>query len=1246
MILNKQLKSYKILLKFYTNPKISMNTPVNQKCTLCLCKTKIQQNYPFVNKNLTQNVNCNFGVFHTPMALFLNKRQFEKVKTNLVVLNKNIQVKNVNLNKLRSLEPKKYELKFITSNQIKIKPDSINLVLTNYQQKFKKLTTFSFHSKLNYDQILTQRISILEKKRLVSNFILNFLMNEFLNHFKSTNLSFQFLKSPNSRAFEKEESTKSAILSKNIGFSTKKENNTQNRITKDFKTLKYDIKNEQHSFPFQKLNINSFFLFDSNSFLFFVANTTKNLLFMENFVFNSKQSVGEKNVKIVTKGLFSKRNLSLIFSFKKKNKQKMNSISKIIKTNYFVFNLLTDEVAYFINWLMIQNYLSLMQFQIFKSQKTNRDTEILKHQNLFSKSSSTKILVFYAILFFLSNKNQISSNFKNKFYSQFQQAKEKIASKIQSIFFKEKNSSVRSTAVIQRCKAHQQSKNFFGFEKVFWIPIEKRQTTKTNKKFLTNLQPYKFVWLFFVRNFMFLEQKLFLMFFIFKKNEHQSLLVHKKKKKTFFLTKKDKFFNQKKLLNSMCAKHTSNAKTFLNSHKYLIEQTELYKKNNSLEHSFENEKKNWQFEFLTFKQTLKSIFFVLLLLPEWELKWSFNCYKSRPGRSFYDCLKQMNDSLDQETQYVFHSYLSNFSETLISLWIDKKICHFFLVEKWDNETAKNSKTGINIFNFETNAWLKVYDSVILNHTDSNEPSEFHLNQKKETSFYWNILMDGLELEFFDFILKQIYILKISNHFFPLTNFSFIQYGQNILFLYPNLFIFKKALNIYKKWCENTGIKLKLDQVKISHSYSKKNRLHPGFIFDGFFIIQSKLTDKNVLKTKQISLFTTKKSNIDSFDSKKTINIKSSHKNNPFFAYQLVEFQNILELLVCKPHTEKCQFLNKKKDWKIHSNEFYGKPIIHLIGAERDLDFLKLESQKTLFNHLKLFLPKNLLFLKTIFFRKTNFQKKMGNLILQRICQEFILDMQLQTDLLTKKKIEGSMGWQFKTPKMKARLVLIRSPHLSSFSHLENSSFFSKITNNYYNKYFSLTRNINSNFIAVNNKFVAVLNDIRMKDFSIRKLNFNIRMFWWYKMTISKPKNYHILCMPSKFSVREHLKQLKRMIKNSKALTQQSLIQQLTPKIKSWCSYYQYISNKKIFSYCDFMLFKFLWKWACQRHPNKSKKWIKAKYFHSMKEKSWLFGFYNKTQHRYLFLTYHREQKLLKYTKIQEHESPYNDNWNF
>lgn len=1238
MILNKQLKSYKILLKFYTNPKISMSTSVHQKCTFCLCKTKIQQNYRFANKNLPQNVNCNFGVLHTPMAMFLNKRQFEKVKTNLVVLNKNIQVKNVNLNKLRSLEPKNYELKFTTSNQIKIKPDSIHLVLVNYQQKFKKLTTFSFHSKLNYYPILTQRISILEKKRLVSNFILNFLINEFINQFKNTNLSFQFLKSPNSRAFEKGESTKSEILSKNGRFSTKKENNTQNRIAKDSKTLKYDIKNEQHSFLFQKLNINSFFLFDSNSFLFFVTNTTKNFLFMENGVFNSKQSVGEKNVKIVAKGLFRKPKLSLIFSFKKKNKQKTNSIFKIIKTNYFVFNLLIDEVPYFINWLMIQNYLSLMQFQIFKSQKTNRDTEILKHQNLFSKSSSTKILVFYALLFFLSNNKQISSNFKNKFYSQFQQAKEKIASKIQWILFKENHSSVQSTAVMQGCKAHHQSKNFFGFEKVFWIPIERRLTTKINKKMITNLQPYKFVWLLFVRNFMFLEKKLFLMFFIFKKNVHQSPLVHKKKKKTFFLTKKDKFLNQKKRLNLVRTNHTNNPKIFLNSNKYLIEQTELYKKNNSLEHSFENEKKNWQFEFLTFKQTLKSIFFLLLLLPEWELKWSFNCSKSRPGRSFYHCLKQMNDSLYQETQYVFHSYLSNFSETLISLSIDKTICHFFFVEKWHNKTAKNSKTGIKIFNFETNAWLKVYNPVILNHTGSNEPFPFHLNQKKETSFYWNVLMDGLELEFFDFILKQIYILKISNHFFPLTNFSFIQYGQNILFLYPNLFIFKKALNFYKKWCENTGIELKLDQVKISHSYSKKNRLHPGFLFDGFFIIQSKLTDQNVLKTKKI--------NIDSFDSKKTMNIKSSHRNNAFFAYQWVEFQKLLELLVCKPHTEKCQYLNQKKDWKIHSNDFYGKRIIHLIEAGTNFDSLKLKSQKTLLNPFKLFLPKNLLFLKTIFFRKTNFQKKMGNLKLQRISQEFILDMQLQTDLLTKKKTEEGMSWQFQTPKMTARFVLIRYPHLSSFSHFKNSSFFSKINNNYYNKYFSLTRNINSNLIAVNNKFVAVLNDTKMNSFSIRKLNFNIRMFWWDKMTTSKPKNYYILCMPSKFSVREHLKQLKRMIKNSKALTQHSLIQQLTPKIKSWCSYYQYISNKQIFSYCDFMLFKFLWKWACQRHPNKSKKWIKAKYFHSMKEKSWLFGFYNKTQHRYLFLTYHREQKLLKYTKIQEHESLYNDNWNF
>lgn len=41
-------------------------------------------------------------------------------------------------------------------------------------------------------------------------------------------------------------------------------------------------------------------------------------------------------------------------------------------------------------------------------------------------------------------------------------------------------------------------------------------------------------------------------------------------------------------------------------------------------------------------------------------------------------------------------------------------------------------------------------------------------------------------------------------------------------------------------------------------------------------------------------------------------------------------------------------------------------------------------------------------------------------------------------------------------------------------------------------------------------------------------------------------------------------------------------------------------------YCDYITFKMIWKWACRRHPKKSRRWIKLKYFKTLKEKKWSF----------------------------------------
>jgi RNA-directed DNA polymerase len=106
--------------------------------------------------------------------------------------------------------------------------------------------------------------------------------------------------------------------------------------------------------------------------------------------------------------------------------------------------------------------------------------------------------------------------------------------------------------------------------------------------------------------------------------------------------------------------------------------------------------------------------------------------------------------------------------------------------------------------------------------------------------------------------------------------------------------------------------------------------------------------------------------------------------------------------------------------------------------------------------------------------------------------------------------------------------------------------------------------------------------------------------------------------------------LKKIIKNSASLSQENLILKLSTNIRIWSYYYHLISNKKILQYCDYLLFKMLWRWCCRRHPNKNKKWIKYKYFHQINGNKWIFGIYKNSNSQLMSLPNHTDIKLLRF----------------
>ena len=64
----------------------------------------------------------------------------------------------------------------------------------------------------------------------------------------------------------------------------------------------------------------------------------------------------------------------------------------------------------------------------------------------------------------------------------------------------------------------------------------------------------------------------------------------------------------------------------------------------------------------------------------------------------------------------------------------------------------------------------------------------------------------------------------------------------------------------------------------------------------------------------------------------------------------------------------------------------------------------------------------------------------------------------------------------------------------------------------------------------------------------------------------------------------------------KANTQEEVIKTLNPLLRGFANYYRGVVSKATFSYVENRVWRYLWRWATRRHPNKSKRWIFSHYF--------------------------------------------------
>lgn len=98
----------------------------------------------------------------------------------------------------------------------------------------------------------------------------------------------------------------------------------------------------------------------------------------------------------------------------------------------------------------------------------------------------------------------------------------------------------------------------------------------------------------------------------------------------------------------------------------------------------------------------------------------------------------------------------------------------------------------------------------------------------------------------------------------------------------------------------------------------------------------------------------------------------------------------------------------------------------------------------------------------------------------------------------------------------------------------------------------------------------------------------------------------LLIKPSKKKVLDFCKRIGKEIEAMKGCQQEEVIKKLNPILRGFANYYKGGVSKKTFSYISQRVWLYLWRWAKRRHPNKSKRWIKQRYFKTIKGSYWVF----------------------------------------
>ncbi len=134
-------------------------------------------------------------------------------------------------------------------------------------------------------------------------------------------------------------------------------------------------------------------------------------------------------------------------------------------------------------------------------------------------------------------------------------------------------------------------------------------------------------------------------------------------------------------------------------------------------------------------------------------------------------------------------------------------------------------------------------------------------------------------------------------------------------------------------------------------------------------------------------------------------------------------------------------------------------------------------------------------------------------------------------------------------------------------------------------------------------------------------------------------NGKLLIKPSEKNVKVFLEKVKVAIKERRYAAAIDVLQKLAPMIRGWSMYHRHIVAKDTFGKVDNEIWQMLRRWSCRRHSNKTRMWMKQKYFMRYKRQDWTF--FAKDEHGKTETIFKASSvKIQRHPKIRANANPY------